>query len=114
MKKLFTVIVLALFTHVHAQEEGLMQDAITKPALSLRCKNMLQERDNKIKIQQRLNALFQRNKILLRKSEKSKASIHNKLLASQIRIKNEIHLNNLNIQTTEENIVRSGCPGIPL
>ena len=112
MNTLLTVIVLALSFQVIAQEEALMQDAITKPALSLRCKDMLLERDNKIKIQQRLNALLQRNKILLNKSAKS--SIHNKLLSNQIRIKNEIYLNNLNVQTTEENIVRSGCPGIPL
>lgn len=114
MKTLFTVIVLALNFPVLAQEEALMQDAITKPALSLRCKDMLQERESKIEIQQRLNALLQRNKILLNKSEKSRASIHNKLISAQIRIKNEIYLNNLNIQTTEEKIVRSGCPGIPL
>lgn len=91
-----------------------MQDAITKPALSLRCKELLRERGEKIKMQQRLNALLQRNQDLIKKSPKAKPSMHNRLLSSQVKIKNEIHLTNLNIETQEENIVRSGCPGISL
>lgn len=91
-----------------------MQDAITKPALSLRCKELLRERGEKVKMQQRLNALLQRNQDLIKKSPKAKPSMHNRLLSSQVKIKNEIHLTNLNIETQEENIVRSGCPGISL
>ncbi len=91
-----------------------MQDAITKPALSLRCKEMLRERGEKIKVQQRLNALLQRNQDLIKKSPRAKKSLHNRLLSTQVKIKNELHLTNLNIETTEENVVRSGCPGISL
>jgi hypothetical protein len=48
MKLIFTVILLALLQLGFAQEDYLMQDAITKPALSLRCTEMLRERDKKI------------------------------------------------------------------
>jgi hypothetical protein len=34
--------------------------------------------------------------------------------AHQIRVRNELHLTELQIQTMEENVVRSGCPGISL
>ena len=91
-----------------------MQDPITRPSLSLRCKEMLKERSDKIKVQQRLNALLQRSQDLVKKSPESKATMHTRLLANQVRIKNELHLSNLNIETMEENIVRSGCPGISL
>jgi len=72
MKLLLTVIVLALFPCVWAQEETLMQDAITRPTLSLRCKELFKERSDKIKIQQRLNALLQRNQDLIKKVPKLK------------------------------------------
>lgn len=114
MKLIFTVILLALGGGLSAQDEYLMQDAITKPALSLRCKEMLRERGEKIKVQQRLNALLQRNQELIKKSPRAKKSLHNRLLSTQVKIKNELHLTNLNIETTEENVVRSGCPGISL
>lgn len=100
--------------NVYSQNEYLTQDAITKPALSLRCKELLRERAEKIKVQQRLNALLQRNQDLIKKSPKAKPSLHNRLLSSQIKIKNELYLTNLNIETMEESIVRSGCPGISL
>ncbi len=91
-----------------------MQDAITKPALSLRCKEVLRERDAKIKVQQRLNALLQRNQDLIEKGPKAKATFQNRLLSNQLKIKNELYLTNLNIESMEESIVRSGCPGISL
>lgn len=114
MRLIISVILLALSFAVFAQDDYLMQDAITKPALSLRCKELLRERGDKVKVQQRLNALLQRNQDLIKKSPKAKPSMHNRLLSSQVKIKNEIHLTNLNIETQEENIVRSGCPGISL
>ena len=114
MRLIISVIFLALSAGIYAQDDYLMQDAITKPALSLRCKELLRERGDKVKVQQRLNALLQRNQDLIKKSPKAKPSMHNRLLSSQVKIKNEIHLTNLNIETMEENIVRSGCPGISL
>ena len=114
MKLITTVILLALINMSFAQDDYLMQDAITKPALSLRCKELLRERSEKIRVQQRLNALLQRNQDLIKKSPKAGPSMHNRLLANQVKTKNELHLTNLRIETMEENIVRSGCPGISL
>jgi hypothetical protein len=114
MKLIITVILLAQIQVCAAQDEYLMQDAITKPALSLRCKELLRDRSEKVKVQQRLNALLQRNQDLIKKSPNAKPSLHNRLLSNQVKIKNEVHLTNLNIETMEESIVRSGCPGISL
>lgn len=114
MRFIISVILLALTQSSPAQDDSLMQDAITKPALSLRCKELLRERSEKIKIQQRLNALLQRNQDLIKKSPKARATLHAHLEANQLKIKNELHLTNLSIEAMEENIVRSGCPGISL
>jgi hypothetical protein len=114
MKCILTVMFLALSTQLPAQNEALMQDAITKPVLSLRCKELFQERADKIKIQQRLNALAQRNDDLIKKSPKAKETLHARMKATQLKIKNELYLTNLQIEAMEENIVRSGCPGLSL
>jgi hypothetical protein len=105
---------LALLSSAFAQDEALMQDAITKPVLSLRCKELFNDRAGKIKMQQKLNALLQRNGDLIKKSPSAKLTLHARIKATQIKIKNELYLTNLQIETMEENIVRSGCPGLSL
>jgi len=109
-----TVILLALSFVAYSQDADLTQDAITKPALSLRCKELFNERAEKIKVQQRLNALLQRNQDLIHKTPKASEGVHARLKVSQVKIKNELYLVNLQIETREENIVRSGCPGLTL
>lgn len=114
IKGIVTVMFLALLSPVWGQDDALMQDAITKPSLSLRCKDLHKERSDKVKMQQKLNALLQRNQTLIKKSPRARESMHARLKSNQVRIKNELHLTNLQIETMEENIVRSGCPGIAL
>ena len=114
MKLIITVILLAFGSLGIAQNEYLMQDAITKPSLSLRCKELLNDRSEKVMVQQRLNALLQRSQDLIKKSPKARTTMHSRLLSNQVRIKNELHITALNIETMEENVVRSGCPGISL
>lgn len=105
---------MAQFSSLQAQDDDLTQDAITRPALSLRCKELLRERAEKVTVQQRLNALLQRNQDLITKSPNANQSVKNRLLSTQVKIKNELHLTNLVIETMEENVVRSGCPGLSL
>jgi hypothetical protein len=114
MKCIFTVMFLALSLQVFSQSDPLMQDAITKPVLSLRCKELFKDRSDKIKVQQRLNGLLQRNEDLVKKSPQAKQTLHARMKATQLKIKNELYLTNLQIETMEENIVRSGCPGLTL
>jgi len=114
MKSITTVILLAYSLSVLAQEAEFHTPDFSKPILSLRCKELLKERNEKVKVQQKYNALLQRNRDLIKKSPKARESYQNRLLSNQVKIKNELHLTNLSIQTMEENIVRSGCPGISL
>jgi hypothetical protein len=114
MKSFITVIVLALTWNVQAQSDALMQDAITNPSLSIRCRELHRERGDKVKTQQRLNALLQRSQDVIKKTPKSKETLHARLNSNQVRVRNELHLVNIQIETMEENIIRSGCPGIAL
>ncbi len=114
MKSFGTVILLALTMLSFAQEDELLRDPITKPALSLRCKELVKERDAKVRVQQRLQGLLQRNRDLVKKTPNARETLHARVEAHQIRVRNELHLAELQIQTMEENIVRSGCPGIAL
>lgn len=114
MKSILTVILLALSLSLFAQEEALLQDAIRQPVQSLRCKELFSERAEKIKVQQRLNGLLKRNEDLLKSTTQNKQTLLGRLKSNQVKIKNELYLSNLRIQTMEENIVRSGCPGLSL
>lgn len=95
-------------------QNDLMHDVTTRPALSLRCKELHSERSAKIKVQQKLNALLQRNQVLIKKSPEAKKNLHTQLKSNASRIENELYLTNLQIEKMEENIIRSGCPGIAL
>jgi hypothetical protein len=114
MKSIMTVMILAFSFTGHSQDSILLQDNITRPALSRRCKELHKERSDKVKVQQRLNALLQRNHDLIKKSPRAKETLHARLKANQVKVKNELYLTTLQIEAMEENIVRSGCPGIAL
>ena len=113
MKVILSVILLAS-TLAFAQEVEFHSPDFAKPVLSLRCKELLKERDEKIKVQQKYNALLQRNRDMAKKAPNAKDSFKSRLDSNQVKLKNELHLTNLAIQQKEENIVRSGCPGIAL
>ena len=91
-----------------------MQDAITKPVLSLRCKQLFNDRDDKIRVKQKLNGLLQRNESLVKKTNESQKVALAELGANQIRLKQEITRTTDEVAKMEENIVRSGCPGLTL
>ena len=113
MKGILTVIVLAHSMYSFSQE-AVMQGDITRPVLGQRCNELFVDRNNKIRIQQRLNALLQRNEELIKKSPESKQVLSARLNSTRVKIKNELYLANLQIEAMEENIVRSGCPGLSL
>jgi hypothetical protein len=97
-----------------AQESELLRNAIQDPAQSIRCKELFKEREEKISMKQKLSGLIQRNEVLQRRTPDNKQSLKKRLEANHVKVRNEIYLNALQIQTTEEKIVRSGCPGLNL
>ena len=114
MKGIVLVMFLALSLELLAEDEALLHDANTKPTQSLRCKEYFKDREIKIGMQQRLNALLQRNQLLIKRTPETKEAIRARILSNQVRVKNELHLTTLQISSMEENIIRSGCPGLNL
>ena len=90
--KILTVIVLAVQIQSSAYGQSLMQDAIRQPVIGTRCKELFKERADKIKFQQKLNGLLQRNLDLSKKSPKNRTGVNARIKANQIEIKKELHL----------------------
>jgi hypothetical protein len=110
---------LLLLSHpTWAQNQGTIgqdiNDIINDPSVSLRCKEMIKERNDKVATKQKLKSLFKRNEKLVNKVPKNKKTTRVRLDLSLNQIKNEIYLINMQIAEREENIVRQGCPGIRL
>lgn len=87
---------------------------IEKPIASRRCQALLKDRNEKIIVKQRLNALVMRSEKLIKKAKKSQKLGSGKLQYTQIKLKNQLRFTNLRIKAMEEDIVRKGCPGIVL
>lgn len=96
------------------QETTISKDIITDPNLSSRCKELMQERTDKIKVRQRLSGLLERNEKLLKGNSGQRPLMQKRLEANRITVRNELYLAILQIQTIEESIIRSGCPGLNL
>ena len=108
-KVLIFIILLPVFAS--AQE---IRDIITDPAVSKRCKYLIDRRNDKILIQQRLNSLLQRSEKLLKRVKPNEKSVESNLKFAKTRIENTLSLTKLKVRKMEENIVRKGCPGISL
>lgn len=88
---------------------------INDPTISLRCREILKERQDKITIRQRLKDLMKRADQTITSCERGKRiTTKSQLELSLIKIKQEYRLISLKIKVIEENLVRQGCPGILL
>jgi hypothetical protein len=88
---------------------------INDPKLSLRCQNLLKERREKIKLTQRTRALIERTDSLIKKHSYSRREApKQKALIAKRQLNHNLELFSLKVKNIEENIIRSGCPGVPL
>lgn len=110
MHKLIVLII--IFSNFGYSQE--IRDIITDPAVSKRCKYLIDRRNDKIRVQQRLNSLLQRSEKLLLRVKPEEKSIQTNLEFAKTRIENTLSLTKLKVRKMEENIVRKGCPGISL
>ncbi|MBY0515272.1 MAG: hypothetical protein K2P81_00075 [Bacteriovoracaceae bacterium] len=109
-----TLLTLSFCVVALAQQNSVVKDIITDPNLSLRCKELMQDRTDKIKVRQKLSSLLQRNQKVLKETPEMRKIMRKRLEANQITVRNELYLATLQVQSMEESIIRSGCPGINL
>jgi len=110
--RIFTIFFLLFSAHFVSANE--VRDIIHDPAVSRRCKALLSERTEKIKLQQKLNSLLLRNQKLQHKSKPNQKSVKTRLELNHVQVKNNLRLVQMRLKSMEENIVRKGCPGITL
>ena len=82
--------------------------------MSIRCQELFYERSEKIDFQNSLQALIQREQSLLKQIPEQRKSMNFQLEALHRRLRNEHYLASLQIKSMEEDIIRSGCPGLSL
>jgi cell fate (sporulation/competence/biofilm development) regulator YmcA (YheA/YmcA/DUF963 family) len=102
------------FSLIATAQAQLINDTIKDPAISARCRELLQERNDKVQITQRMKALLDKNNKLLKKIPEEKKTAKMTLDLTKTQLTNEIQLSQLKINRMEEDIVRQGCPGVSL
>lgn len=110
----FLYIFLFLFSYNTLGQSSDIQNIITSPVTSQRCKDLLLTRSQKIRVKQKLDSLILRNKELLNRTKPEQKSVISRLTLSGTSLSNQLRLANIQIKSMEENIVRKGCPGINL
>lgn len=113
MKNLIALSLITFSINVTGQNSE-MQDIITSPVLSQRCKSLLKNRSQKIRVKQRLDSLIIRNNELLKSTKPEQKSVISRLTLTSAQLNNQLRLTNIQVKNMEENIVRKGCPGISL
>ncbi len=113
MKYLTLIIFIIMASPCNAQPVQI-KDVIRDPVVSRRCKTLLKRRSEKIRVQQKLNALILRNNKAQEELKESQQVAKQKLTLNKTQLKNDLKLVKFRIKSMEENIVRQGCPGITL
>lgn len=112
MKVLFLSFLLGFCAFSLAEDEN--YSVIENPAISKRCKALIDDRNNKILFTQNLKSLVKRNKSLQKKLRANQRTLEQKLLIHANTLRRELTLALAQIQNMEEKIIRSGCPGMTL
>ena len=98
-----------------ANTEGfdlLNRSVVTDPSISRQCRNLLEDRDNKLKIKHSLGTLRIRNRRLQRVVPEEKKTLMRKLKHHEALVVQKIAVASQRIQTMEESLVRRGCPRV--
>lgn len=112
--KLYLAILFLCISPIGLTQVVGVRDVIRDPAISKRCKSLIEARNEKIRTHQKLNALLKRSQKLERTVKKNQMTAKQRVDITKTEIYNYIRLTKLRIKTMEENIVRKGCPGISL
>ncbi len=105
-----TVLLLTLISFCALSSDAILED----PMISIRCKDLIRERNSKVTIKQRYKSLIERSKRLLKITPDYRDTARGKLGSSKKKLEMSYNESILRIKEMEENIVRSGCPGINL
>ena len=87
---------------------------VTDPSLSRRCEVLLKRRKERVLHKLKLMALSRRNLSLQNNLTPEKATLRKKLKKNHYEINLEIRLLKQKIKREDEEVIRTGCPGVIL
>lgn len=90
------------------------ESIITDPSIRRRCQGLIDKRQEKIEIKQRLSSLISKNEKLNQLTPNNKKKLKEKFVKNHRDLVKEQALVKERISNLEETIVRRGCPGIAL
>lgn len=111
------VFILIFSTNLKAmgpEDDYIRGAVITDPSTTRRCEELIRERSEKINYKNKLLTLIDKNKKLKAMTPPQKISIHEVLDKTKKSLDDKLERASQKIQTSGEEIIRVGCPGITL
>ena len=90
------------------------RSVVTDPSLSRRCEVLLKRRKERVRHKLKLMALSRRNLNLQKNLTPEKETLRKKLKKNHYEINLEISLLKQKIKREDEEVIRTGCPGVIL
>lgn len=108
------ILVFSLLIATELIAQDFKRKIITDPAISRRCEQLIQEREDKVQHKQKIMELISRNRLLFIETPKHRLSVLEKLRLNYGKLRRELRLSLIKISRQEEHLVRRGCPGVKL
>ncbi len=108
------LILLSFLLSICAYSQVNLRNILKDPAISLRCKELISEREEKIKVKQKTQFLLRRAQGIEENSPPAKVTIKRKMKISGAKLKRKLFIVEKQIDKMEDNIIRKGCPGITI
>lgn len=99
---------------IGSEDDYIRGAVITDPSTTRRCDELINERKEKINYKNKILSLIDKNKKLKMMSPPEKISIHEILDKTTKSLEDKLEIASQKIQTSGEEIIRLGCPGITL
>ena len=115
-KRLIFIILVGILVGLSRQATAqiTLRNILKDPAVSLRCKELIKERQEKLEVKQKAQFLMRKSEGIEENSPDRKLSIKRKMKVSQAKLRRKIFVVGKQIERMEDHIIRTGCPGIRL
>lgn len=112
--RLYVLLIAFVIVLAPTQAVNRTQNVITNPSISRRCDALIEKRQESISFKQKTYALLERNRKAMRSAPLTRKTIRKKLAKNYKNLNKRLELILYQIEQQEEQIIRKGCPSIPL
>ena len=90
------------------------RSVLVDPAVSRRCRALLERRDDKVEVKNTLVSLLLRNRTLQRRAPERKVTVLKNLKMNEVLVEQKLERAVRRIRYMEEDIIRRGCPRVDI